>query len=36
MDDNAPRAATKVAYEQIFQSPDLDKRKTKIIATLGK
>ena len=35
MNDDVPRAASKIAFEQIFQSPDLDKRKTKIIATLG-
>jgi pyruvate kinase len=29
------RAVYKVAYEQIFKTANLDKRKTKIIATLG-
>ena len=33
LDEN--RVTQKVAYEQIFQTANLDKRKSKIIATLG-
>jgi pyruvate kinase len=32
----APRAETKISYDEIFKSADLENRKTKIICTIGK
>jgi pyruvate kinase len=32
----APRAETKISYDEIFRNPDLEKRRTKIICTIGK
>ena len=34
-DEGAPRAETKIAYDEIFRTPDLENRKTKIICTIG-
>ena len=31
----APRAETKISFDEIYKSPDLETRKTKIICTIG-
>ena len=31
----APRAETKISFDKIFNIPDLENRKTKIVCTIG-